>query len=187
MKPQAKKAPRDLKAAKAKPEARKATWENMGLKPTCKRAPAKAKPAAAAKSDGSSDTIQLGGWTTASQETAEKENERLPKRQKHKEDEKEKEQEMKKLQLPLLPGHLEDKGLKMYTVGCKGVHSLETILDKWRLPKRKTLLIDCRDLVGPRTNAQGHYGASTRAIKNTMKLDMGPLGGDVHGDLQGAL
>ena len=117
----------------------------------CIRDRSKAKPAAAAKSDGSSDTIQLGGWTTASQETAEKENERLPKRRKHKEDEKEKEQEMKKLQLPLLPGHLEDKHLNMYTVGCKGVHTMESILDSWRLPRRKTLLVDCRDLEGPGT------------------------------------
>ena len=146
----------DLKAAKAKPEARKATWEKMGLKPTGKRAPAKAKPAAAAESSSSSEQAAItqqeeAGWRTASQEEAEKEKERRPKRQKQKEDEKEKEQEKKKLQLPLLPGHLKDKHLNMYTVGCKGDYTTGSILDSYGVPKRKTLLVDCRDLEGPGT------------------------------------
>ena len=115
------------------------------------------------------------GWRTASQEEAEKEKERRPKRQKHKEDEKEKEQEKKKLQLPLLPGHLKDKHLNMYTVGCKGDYTTGSILDSYGVPKRKTLLVDCRYLEGARNNVQGHYGASTRVIKNIMKLDMGHL------------
>ena len=111
--------------------------------PKAKKAPTKAKPAAAAESSSSSEQAAItqqeeAGWRTASQEEAKKEKERRPKRQKHKED----------LQLPLLPGHLIDKHLYMYTVGCKGEHTMRSILASYGVPRRKTLLIDCRDLDG---------------------------------------
>ena len=32
---------------------------------------------------------------------------------------------------PILPGHLMDKHLYMYTVGCKGEYTMGTILDSW--------------------------------------------------------
>ena len=73
--------------------------------------------------------------------------------------------------LVLIPQHLKDRPLHVYTVGCRGELWMDEILEKAELDKDKCLTLDCRGFMGARCNVQWHYGTITRVITNIMDKD----------------